>query len=89
MEVTQTLYVHTAAAWRAWLKKHHATTREIWLVYYKKTSGKPRIPYNDAVDQALCFGWIDSRVRLAVFQARLAYFIKMTAQNRRFGMIQG
>lgn len=60
MEITQTLYVQSAQAWRAWLEKHHATAREIWLVYYKKTSGKPRIPYNDAVDQALCFGWIDS-----------------------------
>jgi len=60
MEVTKTLYVHTAAAWRAWLKKHHATAREIFLIYYKKHSAKPRISYNDAVDQALCFGWIDS-----------------------------
>ncbi|MBI4499605.1 MAG: YdeI/OmpD-associated family protein [Gemmatimonadetes bacterium] len=60
MEITTTLYVHTAAAWRAWLRKHHANVREIWLVYYKKRSGKARIPYNDAVDQALCFGWIDS-----------------------------
>src|ERR1051326_6374087 len=60
MEIGRTLYVHTAAAWRAWLKKHHAKAREIWLVYPKKHSGKPRIPYKDAVGQALCFGWIDS-----------------------------
>ena len=60
MDVTETLYVHTAAAWRAWLKKHHATAKEIFLIYYKKHSGKPRISYNDAVDQAVCFGWIDS-----------------------------
>src|SRR5436309_15631435 len=60
MDVTETLYVHTAAAWRAWLKKHHATAKEIFLIYYKKHSGRPRISYNDAVDQALCFGWIDS-----------------------------
>ncbi|MEO5886434.1 MAG: YdeI/OmpD-associated family protein, partial [Anaerolineales bacterium] len=43
-----------------WLKKHHKTEKEIWLVYYKKETGKPRIAYNDAVEEALCFGWIDS-----------------------------
>jgi uncharacterized protein YdeI (YjbR/CyaY-like superfamily) len=49
--------------WRRWLKKNHRLAKEIWLVYYKKSSGKPRIPYNDAVEEALCFGWIDSNVR--------------------------
>lgn len=60
MEITKTLYVTTRNQWRAWLKKNHASRREIWLVYYRKDSGKPRIPYNDAVEEALCFGWIDS-----------------------------
>ncbi len=60
MNVTRTLYVHRIADWRAWLKKHHQTALEIWLIYYRKESGKPRISYNDAVDEALCFGWIDS-----------------------------
>ena len=59
MEITETLYVSTARAWRAWLKRHHRTAREIFLIYYKKHTGEPRISYNDAVDQALCFGWID------------------------------
>ncbi len=63
MEITQTLYVHQVSYWRRWLKKNHNATREIWLVYYKKASGKPRIAYNDAVDEALCFGWIDSTVK--------------------------
>jgi uncharacterized protein YdeI (YjbR/CyaY-like superfamily) len=61
MKVTRTLYVHRVADWRAWLRKHHKTRREIWLVYYRKSSGKPRISYNDAVDEALAFGWIDSQ----------------------------
>jgi uncharacterized protein YdeI (YjbR/CyaY-like superfamily) len=60
MEITKTLYVSTRSSWRAWLKKHHDSSTEIWLIYYKKNSGKPRIPYNDAVEEALCFGWIDS-----------------------------
>jgi uncharacterized protein YdeI (YjbR/CyaY-like superfamily) len=49
--------------WRAWLETHHDTVQEIWLVYYKKHTGKPTIPYDDAVEEALCYGWIDSLVR--------------------------
>lgn len=57
------LYVNNREEWRAWLEKHHGIGKEIWLVYYKKHTGKPRILYNDAVEEALCFGWIDSTVR--------------------------
>ncbi len=59
----KTLYLSERKKWRAWLRQHHKTEKEIWLVYYKKGSGKPRIQYNDAVEEALCFGWIDSTVR--------------------------
>ena len=60
MEVGKTLYVSNRKKWRSWLAKNHRSAAEIWLVYYKKHSGKPRIPYNDAVEEALCYGWIDS-----------------------------
>lgn len=63
MKITKTLYVINRNDWRAWLKKHAKTEKEIWLVFYRKDSGKPRIPYNDAVEEALCFGWIDSIVK--------------------------
>lgn len=63
MEITQTLYVTDPNEWREWLQTHYKTEKEIWLVYYKKETGKARIEYNDAVEQALCFGWIDSIVR--------------------------
>jgi len=56
-------YVTTRKEWRTWLKKHYESEKEIWLVYHKKHSGKPRIPYNDAVEEALCFGWIDSTIK--------------------------
>ncbi|MFQ5945064.1 MAG: YdeI family protein [Candidatus Methylomirabilales bacterium] len=49
--------------WRAWLKEHYRSEKEIWVVYYKKHTGRSRIPYNDAVEEALCFGWIDSTVK--------------------------
>jgi uncharacterized protein YdeI (YjbR/CyaY-like superfamily) len=49
-------------AWRAWLKKHHSTSSGIWLVYAKKHTGIPSLTYADAVEEALCYGWIDSLV---------------------------
>jgi uncharacterized protein YdeI (YjbR/CyaY-like superfamily) len=57
------LYVPSRAKWRAWLKKHYRSETEVWLVFPKAGSGKPRVSYNDAVEEALCFGWIDSIVR--------------------------
>lgn len=60
MEITQTLYITDRKTWRDWLKKNYKTEQDIWLVYPKKATGKPRIAYNDAVEEALCFGWIDS-----------------------------
>jgi uncharacterized protein YdeI (YjbR/CyaY-like superfamily) len=61
--ISERVYLPTRAAWRSWLKRHHATKREIWLVYYKRGSGKPRVQYADAVEEALCFGWIDSTLK--------------------------
>jgi uncharacterized protein YdeI (YjbR/CyaY-like superfamily) len=63
MNISRTLYVAERKKWRAWLKKHYRTEQDIWLVYYRKDTGRPRIAYNDAVEEALCFGWIDSTVR--------------------------
>jgi uncharacterized protein YdeI (YjbR/CyaY-like superfamily) len=63
VKVGKTLYAKNRKEWRRWLAKHHKTAREIWLIYYKKESDKPRIPYNDAVEEALCYGWIDSLVK--------------------------
>jgi uncharacterized protein YdeI (YjbR/CyaY-like superfamily) len=57
------LYVTNRKVWRAWLGINFNKEKEIWLVYPKKSSGKPRILYNDAVEEALCFGWIDSTVK--------------------------
>lgn len=59
MQITETLYVADRRGWRKWLSENHSTKSEVWLVYYRKGSGKPRIAYDDAVEEALCFGWID------------------------------
>ena len=53
-------YPRNRQAWRNWLQKNHATKRSVWLIMYKKSSGKPTIRYNEVVEEALCFGWIDS-----------------------------
>ena len=47
--------------WRAWLAAHHTRAEGIWFVGFKKATGKPRIPYDDQVEEALCFGWVDSK----------------------------
>ena len=60
MNEPEKLYVATREAWRHWLGENYRTANEIWLLYPRKNSGIPRIPYNDAVEEALCFGWIDS-----------------------------
>ena len=63
MELGKTLYITKKENWRKWLSKNYNKEKEIWLVYYRKDSGKPRISYNDAVEEALCYGWIDSTVK--------------------------
>lgn len=63
MVIGKTLYVKNREEWRAWLTKNYDREQEIWLIFYKKSSGKERIPYNESVEEALCFGWIDSIVK--------------------------
>src|SRR5262245_66070814 len=52
-------YFKTSADFRAWLEAHGGSARELWVGFYKKTSGKGGLTYKDALDEALCFGWID------------------------------
>ena len=49
--------------WREWLQAHHAEKQSIWLIYHKKQSATPSLTWSQAVDEALCFGWIDSRAQ--------------------------
>ena len=59
MEIGETLYVTTRQGFRDWLVENHKARKEIWLIQYKKATKKPSIKYMDAVEEALCFGWID------------------------------
>jgi uncharacterized protein YdeI (YjbR/CyaY-like superfamily) len=59
----KTLDLPSASKWRSWLAKNHATVSEIWLIFHKVHTGKPSISYEDAVNEALCYGWVDSLIR--------------------------
>ena len=63
MEIGETLFFTNRQDWRKWLEKNYEDKKEIWLIYYKKHTKKPTIHYEDAVEEALCFGWIDSTVK--------------------------
>lgn len=63
MEITQVFYPSTRAEWRNWLEQNHPIESEIWLQTFKKASGKPSLKYDDLVEEALCFGWIDGAVK--------------------------
>jgi len=63
MEINNLKYFSERKQWRKWLANNFEKEKEIWLMFPKKKSGKKRIPYNDAVEEALCFGWIDSTVK--------------------------
>jgi uncharacterized protein YdeI (YjbR/CyaY-like superfamily) len=74
----QPTFFPTPSAWRAWLEKHHAKTQELWVGFYKKSSGKPSITWPEAVDEALCFGWIDG-LRKRVDE--ISYTIRFTPRK--------
>ena len=56
------VYKPDRVLWRSWLAEHHDDSDGIWFVYYRQNTGKPTVTYDEAVEEALCFGWIDSRV---------------------------
>jgi uncharacterized protein YdeI (YjbR/CyaY-like superfamily) len=60
--------------WRAWLQAHHTRTTGVWWVSYKKATGKPRFEYGEAVEEALCFGWVDSKPNKLDTERTLLWF---------------
>ena len=62
--------------WREWLLEHHTDKQSVWLIYYKKKSNVPTITYSDAVDEALCFGWIDSKAKPLDDEKFMQFFSK-------------
>jgi uncharacterized protein YdeI (YjbR/CyaY-like superfamily) len=76
------LDVRTRADWRAWLDRNHIAEPEIWLVFHKRRTGTPSIDYEAAVEEALCFGWIDSLVRPVDDDRYARKFTPRTATSR-------
>ena len=60
--------------WRDWLERNHETEANVWLVTWKKPTGKPRVDYDAAVEEALCFGWVDSKSRAVDDERTSIYF---------------
>ena len=68
------LLVETQDEWRIWLEGNHDDSGGVWLVSWKKATGKPFVPFMDAVDEALCFGWVDSKINKLDDEAAKSFF---------------
>jgi uncharacterized protein YdeI (YjbR/CyaY-like superfamily) len=83
MDVTSNLYATTRSEWRTWLNENHATAYDIWLVTYTQPLDKPSVPYLAAVEEALCFGWIDSTTKRLDAERRAQRFSPRRAKSNR------
>ena len=72
----ETFYPTSVAKWREWLEKNHEKEDSIWVLYYKVKSGQPSITWDEAVNEALCFGWIDSTKKTIDSESYIQYFSK-------------
>jgi len=63
MNSSQMLNLTSRREWRNWLSEHHGSKDGVWLIFYKKSSGKATIDYDEAVEEAVCFGWIDGQLK--------------------------
>jgi uncharacterized protein YdeI (YjbR/CyaY-like superfamily) len=80
LEIGTKLYVETADQWRNWLEQNGDVERDIWLVFYKKGSGKRRIWLSEAIEEALCFGWVDSQTKGI---DETSYALRFTPRGKR------
>lgn len=69
------------AQWRTWLAKNHKSAEAIWLIYRKKSSARPNLSYSEAVDEALCFGWIDSKIKSLGAERSEQYYTPRKARS--------
>lgn len=78
---TATFYAKSKAAWRSWLQENHAGSSAVWLIIYRKESKIPSVYYNEAVDEALCFGWIDSTPNKRNDESYYQFFAKRNPKS--------
>ncbi len=77
----ETFYPKSRQEWREWLRKNHIKKQSVWLIYYKKKSAIPTVTYSEAVDEALCFGWIDSKTKPMNEDAFMQFFSKRKSKS--------
>jgi uncharacterized protein YdeI (YjbR/CyaY-like superfamily) len=77
----ETFYPKSRNEWREWLQDNHDKKQSIWLIYFKKKSNIPTVSYSDAVDEALCFGWIDSKSKPVDEEKFMQFFSKRKANS--------
>ena len=77
----ETYYPENKAHWRSWLAENHSQKNAVWLIMYKKKTGKPTITWSEAVDEALCFGWIDSIKKTLDEERSIQFFCKRKAKS--------
>lgn len=82
VENENTLYANSSDAWRNWLLENHLDKESIWLIIYKKESAIPSVYYPEAVDEALCFGWIDSLANKRDEQSYYQFFSKRKPKSK-------
>ena len=82
MEIQNALYFPTRREWRKWLEKNHAKETEAWVLRYKKDSGKSSVTYEEALEEALCYGWIDGRMRGVDSEKSAVRFSPRKAKSR-------
>lgn len=77
----ETFYPKSRQEWREWLEDNHLEKQSIWLIYYKKKTNIPTVTYSDAVDEALCFGWIDSKAKSIDEKKSMQFFSKRKVKS--------
>ena len=75
------VYAEDRQAWRDWLQEHHDKEKNAWLIIYHKKSKTPSVAYNEAVEEALCFGWIDSKPNKRDHESYLLFFAKRNPKS--------
>jgi uncharacterized protein YdeI (YjbR/CyaY-like superfamily) len=73
------LYFLNRKGWRKWLEENHNVIDKIWMVFYKKSTGKPVLSYDDAVEEAICFGWIDGKI----MKVNEEYYVRSFTPRRK------
>ncbi|AFK02603.1 hypothetical protein Emtol_1457 [Emticicia oligotrophica DSM 17448] len=77
----KSIYLENRNAWRSWLIENHASEKNIWIKIYKKQSQTPSVYYDEAVDEALCFGWVDSSIKKGNDEFYYQFFAKRNPKS--------